>query len=92
MKARAEVSAEKRVVDALVGSSATTQTKEKFKKMLRNGELDKQEIEIELLSNSSSPMKSMEIPGMPGGMMGMINLGEIFGKGFGQKRKKENLQ
>ncbi len=91
VKARAEVSAEKRVVDALVGSSATTQTKEKFKKMLRNGELDKQEIEIELLSNSSSPMKSMEIPGMPGGMMGMINLGEIFGKGFGQKKEKRKL-
>ncbi len=91
VKARAEVSAEKRVVDALVGSSATAQTKEKFKKMLRNGELDKQEIEIELLSNSSSPMKSMEIPGMPGGMMGMINLGEIFGKGFGQKKEKRKL-
>merc|ERR1711991_591320 len=79
VKARAEISAEKRVVEALVGSTASTQTKEKFKKMLRNGELDDQEIEIELLSNSSSPMKSMEIPGMPSGTMGMINLGEIFG-------------
>ena len=91
VKARAEVSAEKRVVEALVGSTASTKTKEKFKKMLRNGELDDQEIEIELLSNSSSPMKSMEIPGMPGGMMGMINLGEIFGKGFGQKKEKRKL-
>ncbi len=91
VKARAEVSAEKRVIEALVGSTASTQTKEKFKKMLRKGELDDQEIEIELLSNSSSPMKSMEIPGMPGGMMGMINLGEIFGKGFGQKREKRKL-
>ncbi len=91
VKTRAEVSAEKRVVEALVGSSASTQTKEKFKKMLRKGELDDQEIEIELVSNSSSPMKSMEIPGMPGGMMGMINLGEIFGKGFGQKKEKRKL-
>ncbi len=91
VKTRAEVSAEKRVIEALVGSSASMQTKEKFKKMLRKGELDDQEIEIELLSNSSSPMKSMEIPGMPGGMMGMINLGEIFGKGFGQKREKRKL-
>jgi len=91
VKARAEVSAEKRVIEALVGSTASSQTKEKFKKMLRNGELDDQEIEIELLSNSSSPMKSMEIPGMPGGMMGMINLGEIFGKGFGQKKEKRKL-
>ncbi len=91
VKARAEVNAEKRVIEALVGSSATTQTKEKFKKMLRDGELDEQEIEIELLSNPSSPLKSMEIPGMPGGTMGMINLGEIFGKGFGQKREKRKL-
>ena len=49
-----------------------------------------QEIEIELLSSPSSPLKSMEIPGMPSGTMGMINLGEIFGKGFGQKREKRN--
>ena len=91
VKARAEVSAEKRVIEALVGSSASTQTKEKFKKMLRDGALDNEEIEIELLSNSSSPMKSMEIPGMQGGMMGMINLGEIFGKGFGQKKEKRKL-
>ncbi len=91
VKARAEVNAEKRVIEALVGSSATSQTKEKFKKMLREGELDDQEIEIELLSSPSSPLKSMEIPGMPGGTMGMINLGEIFGKGFGQKREKRKL-
>ena len=91
VRTRAEVSAEKRVIEALVGSTASMQTKEKFKKMLRKGELDDQEIEIELLSNPSSPMKSMEIPGMPGGMMGMINLGEIFGKGFGQKREKRKL-
>ena len=91
VKAKAEVNAEKRVIEALVGSSATTQTKEKFKKMLREGELDDQEIEIELLSSPSSPLKSMEIPGMPGGTMGMINLGEIFGKGFGQKKEKRKL-
>ena len=91
VKAKAEVNAEKRVIEALVGSSATTQTKEKFKKMLREGELDDQEIEIELLSSPSSPLKSMEIPGMPSGTMGMINLGEIFGKGFGQKKEKRKL-
>ena len=67
VKAKAEINAEKRVIDALVGSSATNQTKEKYKKMLRNGELDNQEIEIELASNPSSPIKSMEIPGMQGG-------------------------
>ncbi len=91
IKAKAEVNAEIRVVDALVGTSASNQTKEKYKKMLRNGELDDQEIEIEISSKSSSPFKSMEIPGMPGGSMGMINLGEIFGKGFGQKKEKRKL-
>ena len=59
--------------------------------MLRNGELDDQEIEIELLSNSSSPMKSMEIPGMPGGMMGMINLEKFLVKVLDKKKKKGNL-
>ena len=91
MKAKAELNAEKRVIDALVGSSSTNQTKEKFKKMLRNGELDEQEVEIELPSQSGMPLKSMEIPGMPGGMMGMINIGDLFGKGFGQKKEKEKL-
>ncbi len=91
IKARAEVNAEKRVIEALVGSSATNQTKEKYKKMLREGQLDNQEIEIELSSKTSSPLKSMEIPGMPGGSMGMINLGELFGKGFGQKKEKRKL-
>ena len=89
--AKAEINAEKRVVDALVGSSATNQTKEKFKKMLRNGELDNQEIEIEVSPKTQSPLKSMDIPGMPGGMMGMINLGDLLGKGFGQKREKRKL-
>ena len=91
IKAKAEINAEKRVVDALVGTSASNQTKEKYKKMLRNGELDSQEIEIEVSSKNPSPFKSMEIPGMPGGSMGMINLGEIFGKGFGQKKEKRKL-
>jgi len=90
--AKAEINAEKRVIDALVGASASNQTKEKFKKMLRNGELDNQEVEIELSPKSGGmPLKSMEIPGMPGGMMGMINLGEILGKGFGQKKEKRKL-
>ena len=91
VKAKAELNAEIRVIEALVGSSATNQTKEKFKKMLRSGDLDNQEVEIELPSKSGMPLKSMEIPGMPGGMMGMINLGDIFGKGFGQKKEKRKL-
>ena len=89
--ATAEINAEKRVIDALVGSSSSNQTKEKFKKKLRNGELDSQEIEIELQPKGGMPLKSMEIPGMPGGMMGMINIGEIFGKGLGSKKEKRKL-
>ena len=91
VKAKAEINAEKREIDALVGSTATNQTKEKFKKMLRNGDLDKQEVEIEVESKAGMPLKSMEIPGMPGGMMGMLNLGEVLGKSFGQKKEKRKL-
>ena len=91
IKAKAEINAEKRVIDALVGSTSTNQTREKFKKLLRNGQLDEQEIEIELESKGGMPLKSMEIPGMPGGMMGMLNLGDILGKGFGQKKEKKKL-
>ena len=89
--AKAELNAEKRVIEALVGSSSTNQTKEKFKKMLRNGELDNQDIEIEISPKSQSPLKSMDIPGMPGGMMGMINLGDLLGKGFGNTKEKRKL-
>ena len=91
IKANAEMNAERRVIDALVGASSTNQTREKFKKMLRNGELDDQEIEIEVKSKSSSPLKSMEIPGMPGGMMGMLNLSEMFSKNLNQKKEKKKL-
>ena len=91
VNAKAELNAEKRVIEALVGSSATNQTKEKFKKMLRNGELDNQDIEIEISPKSQSPLKSMDIPGMPGGMMGMINLGDLLGKGFWKSKEKRKL-
>ena len=91
VNAKAELNAEKRVIEALVGSSATNQTKEKFKKMLRNGDLDNQDIEIEISPKSQSPLKSMDIPGTPGGMMGMINLGDLLGKGFGNTKEKRKL-
>jgi len=91
IKAKAEVNAEKRVIDALVGSTSTNQTKEKFKRDLRKGELDNREIEIELPAQTGMPLKSMEIPGMPGGTMGMINIGDLLGKSFGQKKEKRKL-
>ena len=91
VKAKAELNAEKRVNRGFGGSSATNQTKEKFKKMLRNGELDNQDIEIEISPKSQSPLKSMDIPGMPGGMMGMINLGDLLVKVSGNQKEKRKL-
>ncbi len=91
IKAKAEINAENRVIDVLVGSSSTDQTREKFKRKLRSGELDDNDIEIEIESKGNMPLKSMEIPGMPGGMMGMLNLGDVLGKGFGQKKEKKKL-
>ncbi len=89
VKVQAENNAEERVLDALIGKEASAETREKFRTMLRDGELDKKEIDIEVKdtpSSSGSPM--LDIPGMPGGQMGMINLSDILGKGFGEKLKK----
>ena len=86
--ARAESAAEERLIDALVGESATPETRTKFRHMLKNGELDKREIEIQVQDNSSSSMPMFEVPGMPGAQMGMINLGDMLGKNFGGARTK----
>jgi ATP-dependent HslUV protease ATP-binding subunit HslU len=84
---RARGQAENRVLDALVGENASSETREKFRTMLHDGKLDDKEIEIEV-SDSGSPMSSMEIPGMPGSAMGVISIGEIVGKAFGGPRTK----
>ena len=88
VKAKAELKAEEKVLDALVGNKASVATRESFKKRLRNGDLDDNEIEIEV-QNTSSPLKSFEIPGMPGGNVGMVNLGDILGKSMGGKKGKK---
>jgi ATP-dependent HslUV protease ATP-binding subunit HslU len=86
VRARAELSAEERVIDALVGPGASPATRETFRKRLRAGELDDKEIEIELQAGSSGvPM--FEIPGMPGAQMGAISIGDIFGKLGGGRTK-----
>ena len=85
VKAKAELKAEEKVLDALVGNKASVATRESFKKRLRNGDLDDNEIEIEV-QNTSSPLQSFEIPGMPGGNVGMVNLGDILGKSMGGKK------
>jgi len=83
--AKAQQTAEERVVDALVGNKASVATRESFRKRLRNGDLDNNEIEIEV--NDAASMPSFEIPGMPGANVGMINFSEMLGKA-GKKAKK----
>jgi ATP-dependent HslUV protease ATP-binding subunit HslU len=86
--AKAEGLAEERVLDALVGTAAAADTRSKFRKMLREGQLDEREIEIQLADGGFGQMPTIEVPGMPGAQMGMINLGEMLGKSFGQQRTK----
>ena len=88
VKAKAELKAEDKVLDALVGSKASVATKESFRKRLRNGDLDDNEIEIEV-QDKSSGLQNFEIPGMPGGNVGMVNLGDILGKSMGNKKGKK---
>jgi ATP-dependent HslUV protease ATP-binding subunit HslU len=83
---RAEQAAEERVVDALVGPTASASTKEAFRKKLRAGELNDKEIEIEVQASGGMPM--FEIPGMPGAQMGAINIGDIFGKLGGRTKTR----
>ncbi len=82
VEARAEIAAEERVLDALVGEKASSETRQKFRVLLREGKLDDKEIEVEI-SEGGSSLPTFEIPGMPGAQMGMVNLGDIFGKAFG---------
>ena len=88
VKAKAELKAEEKVLDALVGNKASVATRESFRKRLRNGDLDNNEIEIEV-QDASSGLQSFEIPGMPGGNVGMVNLGDILGKSMGNKKGKK---
>jgi len=88
VKAKAALKAEDKVLDALVGSKASVATKESFRKRLRNGDLDENEIEIEV-QDKASGFQSFEIPGMPGGNVGMVNLGDILGKSMGNKKGKK---
>jgi len=86
--AKAELAAEEKVLDALVGATATPDTRQKFRKMLREGTLNDKEIEIEVQDNAGTGMPTFEIPGMPGASMGMINLQDMLGKAFSGGRTK----
>jgi ATP-dependent HslUV protease ATP-binding subunit HslU len=86
--AKADIAAEDRVLDALVGPTASADTRSKFRKMLREGQLDDKEIEVQVADNSG---QTFEIPGMPGAQVGMINLGEMLGKMGGPRTKPRKM-
>lgn len=90
VKAQAEVTAENRVLDALIGKEASDATRQSFRKKLREGDLNDKEVELDVADNSS-PFSGFDIPGMPGASMGMINLGDIMGKGMGGKTKRRKM-
>jgi ATP-dependent HslUV protease ATP-binding subunit HslU len=85
VRARAEAAAEERILDALTGPGSTA-ARESFRKKLRAGELDDKEVEL-TLADTASPFGAMEIPGQPGASVGMLNLGDMFGKAFGGRTK-----
>ncbi|MBX2832393.1 MAG: ATP-dependent protease ATPase subunit HslU [Rhodospirillales bacterium] len=91
VRAKAEMQAEERILDGLVGETASPDTRQKFRKMLREGELQEKEIEINVQENSAASMPTMEIPGMPGAQMGMLNLNDMFGKAFGGNTKPKRM-
>ncbi len=87
---KAQKLAEDRVLDAIVGNKASVATRESFRKRLRDGDLDDNEIEVAVTENNSG-MPSFEIPGMPGANVGMINISDMLGKSMGQKSKKKKM-
>ncbi len=88
--ARAEILAEDRVLDALVGESSGSDTRDKFRTMLRDGQLNEREIEIDVVE-SAAGLPTFDIPGMPGAQLGMINIGDVFGKAVGNQTKKRKM-
>jgi ATP-dependent HslUV protease ATP-binding subunit HslU len=89
VEAKAQLNAEERVIDALVGASASESTRETFRRRLRAAELDEKEIEIQVADQPSMP--SFDIPGMPGSQVGMINLSDMLGKALGQRTKPRRI-
>jgi len=90
VRARAKEAAEERVIEAIAGEDARDATREMFRKKLRSGELDDTIIELEVADNSN-PMSMLDVPGQPSGQMGMMNLGDIFGKAMGGRKTRKKL-
>jgi ATP-dependent HslUV protease ATP-binding subunit HslU len=91
VKTKAHQAAEDRVIDAIAGTDAREGTRDLFRKKLKTGELDDTEIELEI-ADTSSPFPAMDIPGQPGGGMGMMNLGDLFGKAMGGRTTRRKLK
>jgi len=91
VKARAHTAAQERVITAIAGEDAREGTREMFRKKLKSGEMDDTEIELEV-ADTSNPMGAMDIPGQPGSQMGMMNLGDIFGKAFGGRTTRRKMK
>jgi ATP-dependent HslUV protease ATP-binding subunit HslU len=90
IEAKAELAAEERMLDALVGATSSAATRETFRRKLRAGELDDKEVEIELPQGASG-MPMFELPNIPGASVGAINLADMFGKGFGPRTKPKRM-
>jgi ATP-dependent HslUV protease ATP-binding subunit HslU len=91
VKAKAELNAEERLVDALVGDKASAETRSKFRRLLRGGEIDEREVEVEVADSAGMQLPTMDVPGMPGASMGMLNLNDIFGGALGQRTKSRRM-
>ena len=92
VQAKAELMAEERVIDALVGENASEATRTSFRQKLRTGELDDKEIELEVADTGSMGLLTFDIPGSPGAQMGMINLNDMLGKALGGRTKPRHLK
>ena len=90
VKSKAEAAAEERVIEAIAGEGARDATREMFRKKLRSGELDNTVIELEV-ADTSNPMSGFEIPGQPGSNMGMMNIGDLFGKAMGGRTTRKKM-
>ena len=90
VRARAKEAAEERVIEAIAGADARDATREMFRKKLRGGELDDTVIELEV-ADTSNPMSMLDLPGQPGSQMGMMNLGDIFGKAMGGRTSRKKM-
>ena len=90
VRARAKEAAEERVIEAITGTDARDATREMFRKKLRNGELDDTMIELEI-ADTSNPLSVLDLPGQPGSQMGMMNLGDLFGKAMGGRTSRKKM-